>query len=69
MTTQNALKIRLRIYLRRECYVWVCMYGQPGVSFGWILGYQIGNYIVFKDDERRGTMRVPVAVIESCGAV
>ena len=69
MTTQNVLKIRLKIYLRRECYVWVCLHGQPGISFGWILGYQIGKHIVFKDDERHGSFRIPVGEIESCGAV
>jgi hypothetical protein len=69
MHSQTSLKMRLKIYLRRECYIWVCRRGEACVSFGWVLSYRKDDSVLFKDDERRGPFPIPVEDIESCGAV
>ena len=69
MTTHSGIQMRLQIFLRRECYVWLCRRDTPRVSFGWILGYRNGDQIVFKDDEGHAPVVLPVTEIECCGAV
>ncbi len=66
---QPVSKIRLKIYLRRECYVWLYKRGAGSVNFGWILGIQDGSRVVFKDDEQPGTIVIAAEEIEGCGAV
>jgi hypothetical protein len=69
MHSQTSLKMRLKIYLRRECYIWVCRRGDAAVNFGWVLSYRKDDSVLFKDDEHRGPIPIPVEEIESCGAV
>lgn len=69
MIAQSALKMRLRIYLRRECYIWLCRRNHSNICFGWILGYAVNDCVLFRDDENCGTIRIPLSEIESCGAV
>ena len=71
MTTKkkSALTMRLKIYLRRECYVWVSRRGEMNVNFGWVLGYTHNHSVLFKDDEQHAAIQIPVSEIESCGAV
>lgn len=69
MSNEFSLAMRLKIYLRRECYVWVSRRGAPHVNFGWVLSYRGDDTVVFKDDERRAAIPIPVSEIESCGAV
>ena len=69
MATHTAIRMRLKIYLRRECYVWLCRRTDENVNFGWILGYCDNQNIIFKDDEHAGSMVIPLQDIESCGAV
>jgi hypothetical protein len=70
MATQKAaLSMRLKIYLRRECYVWICRRGKISVSFGWVLGYTPQHSVLFKDDAQHAAVQIPISEIESCGAV
>jgi hypothetical protein len=69
MTRYSSLQMRLKIYLRRECYVWVCRRDDTDVSFGWIISYRKDNSVLFKDDEKRQARTIPLQEIESCGAV
>lgn len=69
MSNEYALSMRLKIYLRRECYVWVCRRGEAHVNFGWVLSYRQDDSVLFKDDERHAAIPIPVSEIESCGAV
>ena len=66
---QSSLQMRLKIYLRRESYIWICRRGAPGVNFGWILSYRDDERVLFKDDETHGPLPIPLRDIESCGAV
>jgi hypothetical protein len=61
--------MRLRIYLRREAYVWVSLRGQQDVNFGWILGYRQGGEVIFKAEHAPRAVGIAVREIESCGAV
>ncbi|HYG77854.1 MAG TPA: hypothetical protein VEK08_22805 [Planctomycetota bacterium] len=69
MRTESSKDMRLRIYLRREAYVWIYRRNKPGLCFGWILSLRGNDNIVFKDDERHGAIVIPVSEIECCGAV
>ena len=69
MATQTSMQMRLKIYLRRECYVWLCRRGQRCINFGWILSYRGNDNVVFKSDDRRSAEQIPVGDIESCGAI
>ena len=68
-TKKSGLAMRLKIYLRRECYVWVSRRGETDVNFGWVLGYRPDHSVLFKDDEKHAAIQIPVSEIESCGAV
>ncbi|HEY3321539.1 MAG TPA: hypothetical protein VGP72_13810 [Planctomycetota bacterium] len=69
MRTNSSLEMRLKIYLRRECCVWICRRGQTGINFGWVLSYRDSGNLVFKDREQHSTIEIPVCDVESCGAV
>ncbi len=69
MTREKSLHMRLKIYLRRECYVWLSRRQHAGVNFGWILSYRGDGSVLFKDDEHRAPFTILVEQIESCGAV
>jgi len=69
MTREHALQMRLRIYLRREAYVWLSRRGTRRVNFGWIISLRKGRSVLFKDDEERCATPIPVKEIESCGVV
>jgi len=69
MTREHALQMRLRIYLRREEYVWLSRRGKKRVNFGWIISLRKGSSVLFKDDEEHRPTPIPVKEIESCGVV
>jgi len=69
MKADSSIDMRLKIYLRREEYVWLHRRGKPALNFGWIIAMDSSAKILFKDDESARTVSVPVAEIECCGAV
>jgi hypothetical protein len=69
MRIDSSLDMRLKIYLRRESYVWIYQRGRPGLNFGWIISFRSSENILFKDDDCAHAFSIPVAEIESCGAV
>jgi hypothetical protein len=69
MTQHHALQMRLKIYVRREAYVWLSHRNSEKVKFGWILSVRPDDRVLFKDDDERGVTDIPVKEIESCGVV
>jgi hypothetical protein len=68
MTTQHMLHTRLRIYLRRECFVWLSRRSEHRILFGWILGCHSAR-VLFKQNERQNATVILITDIEGCGAV
>ncbi len=68
MLHQTSIETRFGTYHRRESYIWLCVRGDPRVSFGWVLQIREDS-ILFKDDEFRRPMRIAITDVESCGAV
>jgi hypothetical protein len=68
MLNQTSLETRFTTYHKRESYIWICVRRDPRVAFGWILR-QTDDSILFKDDEFRRPVRIPLGEVESCGAV
>jgi hypothetical protein len=69
VTHHHALQMRLKIYVRREAYVWLSHRNSEKVKFGWILSVRPDDRVLFKDDDARGVTDIPVKEIESCGVV
>lgn len=69
MPIHSSLAMRLKIYLRRESYVWLRRRGETHLNFGWIISYRGSDNVLFKDDEHSRAVVIPIGEIESCGAV
>jgi hypothetical protein len=69
VTRQHALQMRLKIYTRREAYIWLSRKHSEKVRFGWILGVRPNDVVLFKDDDCPGVTDIPVNDIDSCGVI